>query len=366
MNPEIKSVNILISATGTGGHIFPALYIGRALRKKILDMGLTPSIHFVGTGRPLEGKLITDFPLISIKSMGVKGRGVKGIIDFISTLPRAVLQNFKLHKKLKPVLVIGVGGYGSVLPILVAFFCGTKSWVHEAEVNPGLANWFLSFFSTKFSAGFNRCNIWRKDVEYLGYPVRADLARINERSPERGEPRKILIIGGSQGASAIDDVLIKLSPWLASFGVQLKHQCRGERLERVKDAYKVAGLKHEVFEFIEDMPAAYDWSDIIISRAGAGSVMEISVSNRPAILIPLPNSQGGHQDINAAFLVDSGKAIVVNQGEDFFINLKEALNQLLDFNRYELMRKSPVQSRPLDAADNIAARALDLVFNSNK
>lgn len=360
-----RSIKVLIAASGSGGHLFPALLIARALKRKVGERygaSVNVQIEFVGTGRPLEAKLVdgAGYKRHVIELEGVQGRGVSGLIGLFSCYPQALRAVWKLFSDLKPDVVIGVGGYASVLPVLVARLRGVPSWIHEAEVNPGLANWTLSFIASRVSVGFDKSTIWWRKVLHLGHPVREELAYVLKR--EVGvPPKRILALGGSQGAAAIDDALAELSPFLKERGVHITHQTRPENVEHVRSVYVQNGVQSEVLPFIDDMIGAYSKSDIIISRAGAASVTEIAIVNRPAIFVPLPSSQGGHQVVNARYLVDKGKALLVVQGEGFSSRLKEGLEKLLNPEFYNEMLGRPFSGRSVSAASDIASGCLNML-----
>ena len=194
---------------------------------------------------------------------------------------------------------------------------------------------------------------------HTGHPVREELAYVTPLSPGEA-PRRILVLGGSQGAAALDEAMIELASALKEREVQLVHQTRPENLERVRGAYVAAGVNAEVHPFIEDMVAAYSRAHIIISRAGAASVTELGIVNRPSILVPLPSSQGGHQLVNARYLVERGKALLVMQGEDFKLRLEQALLKLLELEFFAEMMSRPFDRRSVSAASEIARGCLSL------
>jgi UDP-N-acetylglucosamine--N-acetylmuramyl-(pentapeptide) pyrophosphoryl-undecaprenol N-acetylglucosamine transferase len=355
---KIDSPKILIAAGGTGGHIFPAIHVAKA----ILNQSPKAEISFVGTGRPLEEKLIVGagFPLSTIKVTGVAGRGFKGIIEFLYHLPGAVWSVVKLIKSKKPDIVFGFGGYGSVLPVTIARLLGIKTWIHEAEASPGLANKFLGSISHKISTAFPNKVFAAKKVIHSGHPVRSDLLSVNKLK-KIGSPARILVVGGSQGARALDNAVIELAPRLKSLDIEIVHQTRPENLGVVDLALKNAGVRAQVVNFIQDMAKAYEESDIIIARSGAGTVAEIAVVNRPTIFVPLPSSQGGHQYVNAEVLASIGKAKIVNEGEGFSDKLYETLKDLLAPSSYDKMIQAPGSGQSLDAATVIANESLKLL-----
>jgi UDP-N-acetylglucosamine--N-acetylmuramyl-(pentapeptide) pyrophosphoryl-undecaprenol N-acetylglucosamine transferase len=360
----LKPIKVLIAASGTGGHIFPALFIARALQEQATVIQRTIQIEFVGSGRPLEERLIggAGFARHVVPLGGLVGRGVGGLLQFLVSLPRALLRCQQILTRFKPDLVIGAGGYASVLPVTLAALRGVPTWVHEAEAKPGLANAFLALFVTKLSVVTADLTLWKKrDLVVTGHPTRPEVRDIPARDPQRGAVRNLLLIGGSQGARALDQVMKELTHFLATHTLKIFHQTRPENEAELRAHYRAAGIDAQVVSFIDNMPEAYAWSDIIISRCGAASIAEIAIVNRPAILVPLPTSQGGHQTQNAKVLSDAGKALLVIEGAGFCERLQAALQTLLEPEAYQAMLNRPKVSKPQDAATVIAKESLKLL-----
>jgi UDP-N-acetylglucosamine--N-acetylmuramyl-(pentapeptide) pyrophosphoryl-undecaprenol N-acetylglucosamine transferase len=351
-----KSPRILIAASGSGGHLFPALHIARAIKSAAPDA----RIEFVGSGRPLEEKLIVQNGFVRhiVKISGVKQRGFRGLIDFLAAVPRAFSQLRDICAELSPTVVVGVGGYVSVLPVVLAKIRGIPTWIHEAELKPGLANAFLGLFSDRISVAFQEAKILRRRaVVYTGHPIRGGLGEVRREAP-RDRLTRLLILGGSQGAQGIDNAVGALAPFLRDRAIEVWHQCRPENVAPVVAAYRSHGVAARVDSFIDDMSGALQWCDVIISRSGASAVMELSVVNIPTIFVPYPFAQGNHQLANAQVLAAAGKALVVEEGEGFPTRLEAALRHLLAPENYRRMLDTPYQARSLEAADRIASGIL--------
>ncbi|MBX7138616.1 MAG: UDP-N-acetylglucosamine--N-acetylmuramyl-(pentapeptide) pyrophosphoryl-undecaprenol N-acetylglucosamine transferase [Oligoflexia bacterium] len=350
---------ILIAASGTGGHLFPALFIA----KKIRALSPTAEVAFVGSGRPLEIEILgkSGFPLHRIRAVGVKRLGLRGFVDFMLKLPLTLLDVWKLLGAFSPDAVIGVGGYVSVFPVLLGRLRKIPSWIHEAEINPGLANRVLSLFASRVSVSFADAKIGCKTkMVFTGQPVRDELLSLAAQ-PKNNPPRNILVMGGSQGAQALDLAVRELAPLLRDRNLALWHQCRPENEAPLTAHYRNTGIEARVTKFIENSAEAFAWSDLIISRAGAGAVSELSVINIPCILVPYPFAQGNHQKHNADTLAAPGKALIVEEGNEFVARLRGALLELLEPGAWQKMRAAPGVSRPADAAKAIAAGALELI-----
>jgi UDP-N-acetylglucosamine--N-acetylmuramyl-(pentapeptide) pyrophosphoryl-undecaprenol N-acetylglucosamine transferase len=349
-----RPLRVLVAASGTGGHLIPALQIMQALQRAQPD-GV---IEAIGTGKPLEEKVIVSNGFVRhiVSAAAIKQRGPLGILRFLCTLPKGVLGCMTLFRRRQPDVVVGVGGYVSVLPVIVARLMGIPTWIHEAELHLGLANRALSFFADRISISFGETKVrGRAKPVFTGHPVRPELRGVNRSGDREGAPSRLLVLGGSQGARGLDTVISEIAPLLHDRGVEVVHQCRAENMELVVNSYRAAKVKASVVPFIEDMAGAYEWSDLIISRAGASSVAEIACVNRPAILVPYPFQQGTHQTDNARSLADAGKAVVLEETEaQFAVRLRETLARLLDPVEYKEMKKIPSEPRGLGAADAIA------------
>lgn len=357
---------IIVAASGTGGHLIPAMHITAALKKA--DPACT--VEFIGAGRPLEEKLIVEkgYTRHTIASAGVKRRKLFGAFQFLVRLPKGIKQISSLYRSFGPDVVVGVGGYVSVLPVIVARWKGIPTWIHEAERQPGLANRVLGYFADRMSTAFADTKVGgRVQIVHTGHPVREELARVDSVTIRPDAPKRLLVLGGSQGARGLDESVPHLAGLLAERKIEVVHQCRPDAMELVVNSYRAAGVAAHVVSFIDDMAGAYDWSDVIISRAGASSVAEISCVNRPAIFVPYPFQQGTHQTDNARVLVDLQKGILVEEtAPDFAGRLKGALQRILDPNVFRGMKEAPAPNRSTSAASAIAEGILGLVTARTK
>lgn len=357
MNTQTAQTRVLIAASGTGGHLMPAVQIAKALQR------LEPSaqIEFVGSGRALEAKIVdaAGFRRHVLSTSGVKGRGVVGALQFIAGFPRAWFQVRKLIRDFHPSVIVGVGGYVSVLPVLSGWLSGIPTWVHEAELKPGLANNLLCRVASRTSVAFHDARMpSAARIERTGHPIRSDLQSLRGRMPVGEFPRRALILGGSQGADAIDRACVELASVFREKGTEVWHQCRPENVEFVAAGYKEAGVAARVEPFIDNMCEAYAWADFAISRAGAGAVMEIEAVNLPTIFVPYPFAQGNHQSANARTLVLKQKALLVEEGPDFVSRLRQAVGSFFSGGLFSQMAARPADLRSLDAAETIARGVL--------
>ena len=349
-----RPTRILVAASGSGGHLVPALHIMRAIK----SVEPTAVVEFIGAGRPLEDKIIVGagFTRHLIAAAGVKGKSPLALLKLAFVLPKGVLQSFRLFRRFRPDAVVGVGGYVSVLPIVLARLMRIATWAHEAELHPGLANRFLGYFADTISTAFSETRIrGRAKIVFTGHPVRPELREVERNPAGRGIPTRLLVLGGSQGARSLDNAVTGLGDLLCERGVEVVHQCRPDNSEVVINAYRATKVKASVVPVIDDMAGASQWSDIIISRSGAGSVAEISCVNRPTIFVPYPFQQGTHQSDNAKTLARINKAVVVEETQpEFPRRLREAILELLKPEVFSAMKEAASELRGLDAAEVIA------------
>ena len=310
----MKSKKIFIAGGGTGGHIYPAVAIARAIQ----NLNPNIEIHFVGTETGLEKKIVPKegFPLHLIQGGKLNFSG--GIINKISTLvrlPIGLIQSFILIFKFRPDFVLGVGGYASGPFVLAAALSGGSTAIWEANALPGMANRWLSFFVDKCFVVFEEAKRFLNNRQILttGMPLRAEIenAKLSARQDSKFH---LLSFGGSQGARAIttalSDAVLQGGEWTKNLAVV--HQIGSLDFEKVQKKYQGSQDIVTAFEFIYDMPKYYSWADLIVCRGGAGTLSEIAAYGVPAIVIPLPLADN-HQQKNAEELVSANASVMLPQ-----------------------------------------------------
>jgi UDP-N-acetylglucosamine--N-acetylmuramyl-(pentapeptide) pyrophosphoryl-undecaprenol N-acetylglucosamine transferase len=355
---------VLIAASGSGGHLFPALFIARALKN--LDSQV--KVVFLGAGRPLEERILLkdNDKLCQVKMVGVRGLGVLGLWRLIKIFPEAFKEIWRIFTNERPCVVVGVGGYTAFLPVIIARLRGVPTLIHEAETKLGLANKLLSPLVNKITTAFPKLKdrFFTRKAIFTGHPVRRDILDVKEvvlSSPPLA--KKILVLGGSQGAESLDQAFFSFAEQLKEENFQVWHQSREKNRELLEERYSQVSLNAKVTPFIENLAAAYQWSEIVVARAGAGTVIELTLCNRPAILVPLPLS-GVNQLENAKLLEQSGKACLVVEGKDKQVFYKELFNKLLELSQAEIynkMLKAPTLMRNSDADKKIAEQIFNLI-----
>ncbi len=305
----------VISGGGTGGHVTPALALGEVLQEA------GDEILFVGTERGLEGRLVpaAGFELALLDARPLVGRSPLERMRSLLALLGAVSHARRLLARFRADLVIAVGGYASVPAALAAVLRRTPMVLVNTDLRPGVANRWLARFASRIFVGFApaAAHFGPKRVVVSGVPLRRALRRaFAGPRPEKGPgaPPRLFVFGGSQGARQINDVMIAAAPALARLErpPQLVHQTGENDRERVQEAYRAAGLAARVLAFETDMPARYLEADLVVCRAGAISIAELTLAGRASLLVPLAHVGGGEQLDNARVLEQTGAARVLD------------------------------------------------------
>ena len=312
---------IVIAGGGTGGHLFPGIAIAEAFIKRKPEN----KVIFISTGKPFEVSVLEEkkFPLKSITVEGIKGRGIVNQIISVSKIPKGLFESMLILKDFRPHLVIGVGSYSAGPVVLGAWLMGIKIVLHEQNILPGVTNRILSYLADRIYVSFKdtRGNFNPKKVCFTGNPVRNEiLCSAMEKSEifdsVQGKLFTILVIGGSQGAHSINiavmDALKFLKEKDSFFFI---HQTGADDEEKVKNAYRKDGISSTVKSFFNDMGQQYKNADLIICRAGATTVAELTAIGKGALLIPYPFAADDHQVLNAKTLSDAGAAEIIFQKE---------------------------------------------------
>lgn len=351
---------VIIAGGGTGGHIYPGVAIARAVQKLYPDI----AVHFVGAAGGLEETIVPreGFPLHVVpvgklhRSVGLLTR-----LKTLATLPLAFFAAWKILRTLKPIAVLGVGGFASGPLLFVASLFGYRSLIWEPNAHPGLANRMLARRVDEALLVFEEAGrlMSARKSSISGLPVRSTMtAAARDSAP--GTPLRILVFGGSQGARFIN----KLVPaalkadgtWMT--GIEVVHQTGPHDFASVKEAYAGAPSSTvQVFDYLHDMDRRYAWADLVVCRSGASTVAEIAACQKAAIFIPLPTAADDHQRKNAEVLAKADAALVLPQSELTPENFRATLLRFRDdrtliakFERNVVKFQSP------NAAEKIAAR----------
>ncbi|MGR9013279.1 MAG: undecaprenyldiphospho-muramoylpentapeptide beta-N-acetylglucosaminyltransferase, partial [Gammaproteobacteria bacterium] len=335
---------IVIMAGGTGGHVFPALAVAQELVEK------NWRVIWLGTKKGLEGRVVPEqgIEIDWLSVAGVRGKGWLSKITAVLLLVKACSQALKILRQRKPDVVLGMGGFVAGPGGLMAKLLGIPLIIHEQNRVPGTTNRLLARMANQVLEAFPGSFDKKVNAKFTGNPLRkqfvipfnssfskaeanSDVAKANGLTPllEKGALGgiKILVVGGSQGAQALNEVVPEALAELKN--AEVRHQTGGAMQQQVETRYKALGVNAEVNAFIEDMVSAYQWADLVICRSGAMTVSEVAAAGVPAIFIPLPNAIDDHQTANARYLTDVGGGLLLMQKDLDAITLVEHITKAI-------------------------------------
>jgi UDP-N-acetylglucosamine--N-acetylmuramyl-(pentapeptide) pyrophosphoryl-undecaprenol N-acetylglucosamine transferase len=346
------SKTLLVMAGGTGGHIFPGLAVADLLREQ--------GWRVVWMGNPdgMEAKLVPGrgYETAWVRFTALRGKGLVRKLLLPFNLLRGFAQAFAELKRIGPDVVLGMGGFVTFPGGMMAALKGIPLVLHEQNSVVGLANRVLALVADRILSGFPAV---LKQGSWVGNPVRAEIAalpapgvRYHGRK-ERGEPLHLLVVGGSLGAAALNETVpLALAMLPQGERPEVAHQAGEKHIDVLREIYARAGVTANVVPFIEDMAGAYAWADLVICRAGALTVAELSAAGVASILVPFPHAVDDHQTGNARFLANAGAAILLPQAE----LTPEKLALIRNMNRDQLLQMAEM-ARSLAKPDATAAVA---------
>jgi len=306
---------ILIMAGGTGGHIFPALAVARALIAQGAD------VRWLGTQLGLEAKIIPNenIAIDWITVTGLRGKGVFSWFTAPYKIIVAIMQAKQVVRSYQPNAVLGMGGFASGPGGVAAWLLKKPLLVHEQNAIAGLTNKLLAPLASKVMQAFPSAFTSRKDVMVTGNPVREDIAEMaapEARMRGRSGPLRVLVVGGSLGAQVLNENVPKILKSMSGASrPEVWHQTGVKKLTETLEVYRALDVDGRVEAFIDDMAEAYTWSDIVICRSGALTVSELASAGVASILVPYPHAVDDHQTENAKFLSEHGAAILLPQDQ---------------------------------------------------
>ncbi|MFO7648088.1 MAG: undecaprenyldiphospho-muramoylpentapeptide beta-N-acetylglucosaminyltransferase [Halomonas campaniensis] len=351
----------LIMAGGTGGHVIPALSLARGLAAEGVR------VEWLGSPRGIENRLVPEagIPLHRIRVAGLRGNGLAGWLLAPINLTRAVWQAWRIIRAYDPQLVVGLGGFASGPGGLAAWLAGRPLVIHEQNAVAGLTNRALSRLARRVYAAFPQAFPGRGEV--VGNPVRAEIAALGEapRGAEamRGRRLRLLVVGGSLGAQALNERLPEaLARLPEAERPEVRHQAGRDKDAATREGYRRHGVEAEVTAFIDDMAGAYGWADLVVCRAGALTVAELAAAARPALFVPFPHAVDDHQTANARALVEEGAAELLPQTELNAATLADRLAALLDPDTLAAMAAQARACAHLDAVERLVAGCMETGF----
>jgi len=369
-------VRILVAGGGTGGHVFP----GIAIAEEVVMRHPRNDAVFVGTPRGLEAQVVpaAGFPIELIDVKGLKGKGALGALRNLFLLPRAAWRSLGILRRWRPDVVVGVGGYASGPVVLMAWLLGIPTAVQEQNAVAGLTNRLLGRIVKAAFTAFPEAaaNFPRGKVQQLGNPIRRQLLDNFMHPSAEHERARLLVFGGSQGAHALNMRVVEALPHLADLRdrIAIIHQTGARDREQVEKGYRACGFVPDVRDFITDMSRAYAEADLVVCRAGATTLAELTVCKKPSILIPFPAAADNHQVRNALSLSIAGAATMIEERDLTGELLAQEIRAILaDPARRERMSRaagrlgSPAAAREIaDVFGQLAERRWGSVFGQQR
>lgn len=362
-------MRVLIAGGGTGGHVFPGIAIADAL----CEQGAVSEVVFVGTERGLESRVVPQagYQLEKLHAAGFVGKSAFGKIRSLWTLLQSFREARGLLQRMRPHLVIGVGGYASFSTVLAAHFRNIPTLIHEQNAVPGLANRQLARFVDAIAVTYQESMPFfpQEKTMLTGNPVRKGMLKVDERAARalfQLDPDRftIFVFGGSTGARRINRAVAEALGLLADLRdrIQFIHQTGESDHEDIARVYRDLGFSGVVVPFVYTMAEAYALADVVLCRAGATTLSEITAIGKAAILVPYPHAASNHQELNARKLEDMGAARVVLDRELSGQRIAELFRTLyLDERMRSEMERQAAAFGRLDAAERIVQLAMSLI-----
>jgi UDP-N-acetylglucosamine--N-acetylmuramyl-(pentapeptide) pyrophosphoryl-undecaprenol N-acetylglucosamine transferase len=358
MNAVTKPRCALVMAGGTGGHIFPGLAVAEALRERGWR------VHWLGNDSGMESSLVRPrgFAFESIAFSGVRGKGLTTLAWLPVKLLKAFVQSVAVVRRVKPDVVLGFGGYISFPAGMMSVLLGKPLVVHEQNSVAGMANKVLAGVADRVFSAFPNV---MKNAQWVGNPLRAEFLRQADtatRFVNRSGPLRVLVVGGSLGARALNEVvplaLAKLSPEQRPV---VTHQSGAKQIDALRANYQTAGVQAELTPFIDDTAQAFAQADLVICRAGASTVTELAAVGAAALLVPFPSAVDDHQTVNAQFLVSQDAGRLMAQAD---LTPQVLADFLLSVDRAQLCAwgKNARKLAKLDAVNRMAAACEELAL----
>lgn len=345
---RFENMNVVVMAGGTGGHVFPALSVA----EKLVAGGA--KVSWLGTRRGIEAELVpkAGLQLHCLSIEGVRGRGIITLLKAPFLLLAAVMQARKVLKTEGASVVLGLGGFASGPGGVAAKTLGIPVVIHEQNAVAGTTNRWLAKVASVCLEAFPGS---LPNAVHVGNPVRETIAVAAQGNSEELTRRAhVLVLGGSLGALALNEVMPEALALIdEAQRPDVIHQCGKRHVEVASAAYKAAGVNAQVTAFIDDMAEAYRWADVVICRAGALTVSELTMAGRPALLVPYPYAIDDHQAKNAEWLVNNDAAVMVRQDALSPQRIKEFIERAHQEDVKKMGRNARALAMP-DAASKVA------------
>lgn len=360
--PQQPLTTVLIMAGGTGGHVYPGLAVAERLR------AMGSAVAWLGTHRGLEAEVVpaAGIPISFLSVHGLRGKGALALVLAPFRLLLGLWQALNVIRRIRPGAVLGMGGFASGPGGVAAWLLRRPLLIHEQNAIPGLTNRLLIRLAGRVMEAFPGSFGNSPKVTHIGNPVRAELLAVAppaSRLEGRSGPLRLLVLGGSLGAQALNEVLpAALTDERLKRDITVWHQAGKRNINNTLATYRQLGAEGRVVDYIEDMAEAYAWADLVLCRAGALTLTELATVGVGAILVPYPHAVDDHQTHNAAYLVNAGAALLLSQAE---LSPERLRDQLLKFcthreRLHEMASAAHALAKP-DAANEAARLCLEAV-----
>lgn len=355
---QSRTGTLMVMAGGTGGHVYPAMAVADYMKEHGWK------IVWLCTEGGMENKLIEGKPYekAMITMQGVRGKGLLGWLWLPLKLTKAFSQSAKAIRKYQPNVVLGMGGFAAFPGGLKAWMMAKPLVIHEQNSIAGLTNKVLAIFATRVLAAFPVA--FGDKATLVGNPVRQDITQLptpEHRYNQRTGKLNLLVVGGSLGAAALNDVLPKALANLPKDTFNVVHQAGEKHIAALQANYQAAGVQAETKAFINNMAEMYAWADVVICRAGALTIAELACVGVASVLVPFPHAVDDHQTYNAKYLSDAGAAKLIQQTEFNVQKATEILSSLTRENCLAMAIKARALAKP-EATKTVADICMEVAL----
>ena len=330
-SPNHQITKLVVAGGGTGGHVFPGMAVAEAM-----EAHGRIDVLWIGTGRPVDKKALSgrkwDYRILNTRPL--RGSGIAATMRSLAGLPFSTIRACSWLKSFRPHVVLGVGGYVSGPALLAARMLRIPAALHEQNLIPGLTNRLASRFAKTVFVSFKETVKYfpKNRVIFTGNPIRKNIIQSPNHQITKSPNFRLLVLGGSQGARCLNRLAGSAIQvlWQSGFHLEIIHQTGKLDVSHVEKFYKDANIPAKVTPFISNIGESYSWADLVICRAGAGTLAELTTLGKPSILIPYPWATDSHQDANARKLTEAGAAKYFLEGEIGAIKLAGEIQSLLE------------------------------------
>lgn len=372
MNNKKNKITVVITGGGTGGHIYPAI----AVAQHLLEKEIAKEVHYIGCPKNMESEIASkeNIPFYSINISGMPRKCPLSIINWIKELQKSVKEASAHLKKIKPDVIFGTGGYVSGPVLISAIILRIPFIIHDSDAHPGIVSRFISPWAKGVNLAFEDAKkfITSKNIQINGNPIRTSLQKItkinalNKLDLESNKPT-LLVMGGSQGARAINTAILKsIKNLVEVHNFQVIHQTGSKNFTEYKKELLKAWPDYEqnpnykIYPYFEDISIAYKVANLVVSRAGSLSISELNLMGLPSILVPYPYAAANHQKYNALAMQKAGAAIFLENKDCNTENLIELVAKLLNTpDELSKMKENSLKLAKPEAVDNIAKMILN-------